>query len=84
LLCQKRYKTGSELPRKNFIEQMQKFNILQAELNKIFDGLIDHNIKVRKDLIAESKNCLYKVARDIEQIAVEQLNVLSKAKNYLN
>jgi len=51
---------------------------------KIFDGLIDHNIKVRKDLIAESKNCLYKVARDIEQIAVEQLNVLSKAKNYLN
>ena len=77
-------KTGSELPRKNFIEQMQKFNILQAELNKIFDGLIDHNIKVRKDLIAQSKNCLYKVARDIEQIAVEQLNVLSKAKNYLN
>lgn len=73
-------KTGSELPRKDFIEQMQKFNIPQAELIKIFDGLIDHNIKMRKDLIAQSKYCLYKIAKDIEQIAAEQLNVLLKAK----
>ena len=75
-------KTGSELPRKNFIEQMQKFNIPKAELIKIFDGLIDHNIKMRKDLIAQSKYCLYKIARDIEQIAAEQLNALLKAKNH--
>ncbi|CAN4267738.1 hypothetical protein MCEMSEM29_00479 [Methylophilaceae bacterium] len=74
-------KTGSELPRKNFIEQMQKFNIPKAELIKIFDGLIDHNIKMRKDLIAHSKYCLYKIARDIEQIAGEQLNAISKGKN---
>jgi len=58
---------------------MQKFNITQAEIIKIFDGLIDHNIKMRKDLIAQT-SIVYIKLLGIEQIAEEQLNAISKAK----
>lgn len=74
-------KNGTDLPRRNFIEQMQNFNISPADLIKIFDGLIDHNIKVREDLINNCQYCLYKIARDLQQIAEEQIELL-KAKNH--
>jgi hypothetical protein len=73
---------GTDLPRKNFIANMQPFNIPQAELVNIFNGLIDHNIKVREDLIANCQCCLNKIAWDIEQIASAQMLAILKTKNH--
>ena len=64
--------------KQKFIEQMRDFEISTAELSNIFNGLVTHNIKVREDLIAECKLCLYKMARDLESIAQSQINTLRK------
>jgi hypothetical protein len=64
--------------KQKFIEQMRDFEISTAELSNMFNGLVAHNIKVREDLIAECKLCLYKMARDLESIAQSQINTLRK------
>lgn len=67
---------GSSSSRKIFIRQMQKFDISKIDSNKIFDGLIAHNIKVREDLMVNCKSCLYKITKDLEFIASNQIKLI--------
>ncbi len=71
-------RNGIKLPRLNFIEQLDKIHISKADSNKIFDGLIDHNIHIRKMLIEECKICTFKLARDLESVALNQLKLIEK------
>lgn len=64
-------------PRKVFAEQMQEFQISTLNAYAVFDGLVDHNRKVLEDMIDECRRNNSKLAKELELVAINQLNLLS-------
>lgn len=68
---------NKQSPRKVFINGMSQFNVSLLVANQIFDGLMEHNRKAYSDFIAECKLSTNKVAKQLEAIALNQLNLLN-------
>jgi hypothetical protein len=63
-------------PRKEFADRMHEFHLPAHTSNEIFDGLIIHNRKALEDMIVECKLSSNRIAKELESIAVKQLELL--------
>ncbi len=66
-------------PRKLFAEQMQKFQVNRSNAYAVFDGLVHHNRKVLEDMIDECRLNDSRLAKELELVATNQLNLLLSA-----